>query len=149
MRIRHLLLSGLAAAIAAGCTIEVDEVVVGDGGGDAGGGDAGDDGAGFFWSWAIADAADDDVSYTCEEAGATWAGITVEDSAGDVHVYSWPCGDWSAGSPDWDVATGAGHVTAELLDEDEVALDAVLFDFDFVFGRLPNDFGLVRFRVSP
>ena len=135
----QLLLLGLIAAIAlAGC-----EISVGDGDDDGGV----DIDAGLSWSWSVYDY-DTEAAVDCAAAGAAYAKLTVNDSAGEVHEIYWLCSDLEGETDGWEIATGDATITADLVTDEEVVLSTVTFDQELESGELANDLGEVEFFVE-
>ncbi len=102
--------------------------------------------AGFSVSWTIEDA--DGALQSCDMLGADRVSVTALDAEGEGHTYRATCEAGSFETPEWEIATGEGTVSAVLEDEGGLALAEVPgFAVEFAGGRNANALPVLRFVV--
>ncbi|MDD5306102.1 MAG: hypothetical protein PHU25_02165 [Deltaproteobacteria bacterium] len=135
-RIASVALCLAATVVAPGCRIDV------------GGVDAGVEAAsGFGCAWTVADPKGSEL--TCDAAGAAYARVTVDDSAGKIHVVHFECAPMKGTASGLEVATGPAKVTFQLLTRQDAILVETSFDHELVTGALGNDLGRLDLTVAP
>jgi hypothetical protein len=115
---------------------------------DVGGSDGGAEVAtGLGCAWVIADA--DGLELSCDAAGAAYAQVTVNDSAGRLHRVHFECAATKGAASGLEIATGSARVTFQLLTRQDAILAETSFDHEFANGALGNDLGRLTLTVEP